>query len=136
MARGFTGLSRPVVNFWLDTVLLLLFILQSLTAVIVQFVFPPAAAAAGWTLWGLSFGEFCSLQSALTATLGLGLVVHLMLHWSWVCTVVARRMFRRSQVPDTGLQTIYGVGLLIVVLLTAAVVTGLAMMTIQKPPLP
>lgn len=135
-ARGFSGLSRAVVNFWLDTLLLLLFILQSLTAVIVQFVFPPPTAAQGWTLWGLSLGQFCSLQFALTAALGLGIVIHLMLHWSWVCTIVARRLCRQSQVPDTGLQTIYGVGLLIVVLLSAAVVTGVAMMSIQKPPLP
>lgn len=134
--RGFPGLSRPVVNFWLDALLLLLFLLQALTAVIVQFVFPPASAAQGWTLWGLSLVDFCSLQFAFTALLGLGILIHLMLHWSWVCTVVARRLFKKSQVPDSGLQTIYGVGLLIVVLVTGAAVTGLATMTIQMPPLP
>ena len=134
--RGFPGLSRPVVNFWLDALLLLLFLLQALTAVIVQFVFPPASAAQGWTLWGLSLVDFCSLQFAFTALLGLGILIHLMLHWSWVCAVVARRLFKKSQVPDSGLQTIYGVGLLIVVLVTGAAVTGLATMTIQMPPLP
>jgi len=134
--RGVPGLSRPVVNFWLDALLLQLFVLQALTAVIVQFVFPPASAAQGWTLWGLSLADFCSLQFAFTALLGLGILIHLMLHWSWVCTVAARRLFKAAQVPDTGLQTIYGVGLLIAVLVTGAAVTGLATMMIQMPPLP
>lgn len=134
--RGFPGLSRPVVNFWLDALLLLLFLLQALTAVLVQFVFPPASAAQGWTLWGLALADFCSLQFAFTSLLGLGILIHLMLHWSWVCAVVARRLLKASQVPDSGLQTIYGVGLLIVVLVTGAAVTGLATVTIQMPRLP
>lgn len=127
------GVSRAVLNFWLDAVLGVLFVLLSMTAVIVQFVFPPAVAARGWTLWGLTFGEWSSLQFGLLAALGFGIIVHLMLHWSWVCGVTARRIFRLAEIPDLGLQTIYGVGLLIVVLFLGAVVTGVAMMTIRMP---
>jgi hypothetical protein len=36
--------------------------------------------------------------------------------------------------PDDGIRTVYGVGLLIVLLLTGAAIVGIAMMTIQMPP--
>jgi hypothetical protein len=127
------GVSRAVLNFWLDAFLGVLFVLLSMTAVIVQFVFPPAVATRGWTLWGLTFGEWSSLQFGLLAVLGFGIIVHLMLHWTWVCGVAARRIFRQAEIPDSGLQTIYGVGLLIVVLFLGAVVTGVATMTIRMP---
>jgi hypothetical protein len=133
---GRRGISRSVVNFWLDSLLLALFVLQGITAVIVQFVFPPAAASRGWTLWGFTFGGWLSVQFGLLAVLAFGIVVHLMLHWSWVCGVAARQLARRPQVPDSGLQTIYGVGLLIAVLLLGATVVGAATMTIRMPPIP
>ena len=133
---GRRGISRSVVNFWLDSLLLALFVLLGITAVIVQFVFPPAAASRGWTLWGFTFGGWLSVQFGLLAVLAFGIVVHLMLHWSWVCGVAARQLARRPQVPDSGLQTIYGVGLLIAVLLLGATVVGAATMTIRMPPIP
>lgn len=135
-SHGLSKLSRPVVNFWLDTLLLVVFLLLSITAVIVQFVFPPPSATAGWMLWGLSFNAWCSLQFGLIAVLALGILVHLMLHWSWICTIIARRLLKQTSLPDTGLQTLYGVGFLITVLLTAAGLIGLATMTIRMPDLP
>ena len=125
--------SRTLINFWLDTVLGVLFALLCLTAVIVQFVFPPGVAARGVTLWGGSYGQWCSLQFTLIATLGLGVLVHVMLHWSWVCSVLTRRILRTNAVLDDGLRTIYGVGLLIGLLLGGAAVVGIAQWMIVLP---
>ncbi|MCR9201218.1 MAG: DUF4405 domain-containing protein [Planctomycetaceae bacterium] len=125
--------SRTLINFWLDAVLGILFVLLCLTAVIVQFVFPPGVAARGVTLWGGSYGHWCSLQFTLIAILGLGVLVHVMLHWSWVCSVLTRRILRTDAVLDDGLRTIYGVGLLIGLLLGGATVIGIAQWMIVLP---
>lgn len=126
--------SPAVINLWLDTLLKLAFVALSITAVIVQLVFPPGVAAKGWQLWGMDFGQWCSIQFGIQAALGVGVVVHVMLHWKWVCGVVVRKLLHRKELPDDGLRTIYGVGLLIALLLTGATIVGIAMLTIQMPP--
>lgn len=126
--------SPAVINFWLDALLMLAFVALSITAVIVQFVFPPGVTAKGWLLWGMDFGQWCSIQFATLAVLGFGVVVHVMLHWQWVCGVVVRKLLHRKELPDDGIRTIYGAGLLIGLLLTGATIVGIAMLTIQMPP--
>ena len=121
-----------LLNFWLDASLMLVFVSLAIVSVIVQFVFPPGIAARGWRLWTLSYGQWCSLQFALLAVLGLGVLVHVMLHWKWVCGVIARRLLGKP-VADDGIRTLYGVGLLIVLLNVAAAVVGVALLTIQSP---
>jgi hypothetical protein len=132
--RGEVRVSRALVNFALDMVLLLLFVALSIVSVIVQFVFPPGVSAKGWHLWGLNLGQWCGLQFGLLSVLGFGIVVHVMLHWTWICSVLARQILGQRDVPDNGLRTVYGVALLIGLLMTGAVVTGLAMISIQMPP--
>lgn len=129
-------LSRTLINLWLDVALLINFLGLGIVSVLLQFVFPPGIAAGGWSLWGLNFSQWQSLQFGMLSLLTVGIVVHLMLHWTWVCSVVARNVFGQTEVPDEGLQTIYGVILLIAVLLTGAVVTGLATVTIRMPSVP
>lgn len=126
-------LSRTVVNFWLDASLLIVLIVLWITAVIVQFVFPPGVAARGWTLWGMSYGKWTSLQFAELCILCVGVLVHVMLHWTWVCGVVTRRILRIRQMPDDGIRTVYGVGFLILLLLVSAAVVAAAIFTIQEP---
>ncbi|HCP13194.1 MAG TPA: hypothetical protein DIT89_12745 [Planctomycetaceae bacterium] len=132
--RSEVRVSRALVNFALDMLLLLLFVVLSLVSVIVQFVFPPGVSAKGWHLWGLNFGQWCGLQFGLLSVLGFGIVVHVMLHWTWICSVLARQILRQRDVPDNGLRTVYGVALLIGLLMTGAILIGLAMISIQMPP--
>ncbi|HAP06298.1 MAG TPA: hypothetical protein DCR20_00610 [Planctomycetaceae bacterium] len=132
--RSEVRVSRALVNFALDMLLLLLFVVLSLVSVIVQFVFPPGVSAKGWHLWGLNFGQWCGLQFGLLSVLGFGIVVHVMLHWTWICSVLARQILGQRDVPDNGLRTVYGVALLIGLLMTGAILIGLAMISIQMPP--
>jgi hypothetical protein len=104
------------------------------TSVVVRFVFPPGPAADGWTLWGLDFDAWGGIQFALLALLAIGILIHVMFHWSWVCNVVATRLVGRGARVDDGLQTIYGVGLLIGLLLSVGAVLAVAVLTV-KPPL-
>jgi hypothetical protein len=129
-----SGVSKTLINFWLDAVLMLAFAALSIVSVITQFVFPPGVNAKGWMLWGMNLNQWNGLQFATLAVLGFGIVVHVMLHWTWVCSVVAKKLMKVKEIPDGGLQTVYGVGLLIGLLLTGAVIVGIAMMTIKMPP--
>jgi len=122
------------VNLALDALLLLAFVALGTVAVIVRFVFPPGPAATGWTLWGLDYDAWSGIQFGLLAGLAGGILVHVMLHWSWVCNMVASRAFgRRSGRVDDGLQTIYGVGLLIVLLNVIGITVAAAVLTIKGP---
>lgn len=133
-AHQSTGrISKTLVNFWLDGLLGVVFVKLCVIAVIVQFVFPPGIAARGVTLWGMNYGQWCSIQFAVLAFLGLGILLHVMLHWTWVCSVLTKRVLGKNDVPDDGIRTLYGVGLLIALLLTAAVTVGIAQWMIVIP---
>jgi hypothetical protein len=81
----------------------------------------------------MNFGQWCSVQFFFLSVLTFGIVVHVMLHWSWVCGVIARKLLHQRELPDDGIRTVYGVGLLIVLLLSGATVVGIAMMSIKMP---
>ena len=121
------------INLLLDAALLVTFTALCFAAVVVRFVFPPGPAAAGWTLWGLDYDAWGGIQFALLAILAGGILVHVMLHWSWVCNVVASRLAGRGARVDDGLQTIYGVGLLIGLLLAVGAALAVATLTVKGP---
>ena len=128
--------SWTILNFWLDCTLLVNFLVLVWVATVVRFVFPPATSAQGWMLWGYSINAWLQLQFALIASLSLGILVHLMLHWSWVCGVFFSRIWRRrtqAVKPDDGTRTIYGVGLMIVVLNVLGILIAAAALSIQSP---
>ena len=126
------SLSRAQVNFLLDALLLVLFCAIMATAVIVRFVFPPGPDAAGWQLWGHHYHEWCTFQFGLIAALALGILVHVMLHWSWVCGIVMMQLARSKRAKlDDGTQTIVGVGFLIVLLNIIGLVIAAAALSIQ-----
>ena len=133
-ARRGRGWTWNDVNLVLDAVLLVVFMALCFTAVVVRFVFPPGPGAKGWTLWGFDYDAWGGIQFGLVATLALGILVHVMLHWSWVCNMVASRFVKTRQGRvDDGLQTIYGVGLLIVLLAAVGGALAAAVLTIRGP---
>lgn len=133
-ARRGRGWTWNDVNLVLDGVLLIVFVALCFAAVVVRFVFPPGPNATGWTLWGLDYDAWGGIQFGLVAALALGILVHVMLHWSWVCNMVAGRFLTtRPGRVDDGLQTIYGVGLLIVLLTSIGVALAAAVLTIRGP---
>jgi hypothetical protein len=133
-ARRGRGWTWNDINLVLDAVLLVVFMALCFAAVVVRFVFPPGPGAKGWTLWGFDYDAWGGVQFGLVATLALGILVHVMLHWSWVCNMVASRFVKTRQGRvDDGLQTIYGVGLLIVLLAAVGGALAAAVLTIRGP---
>lgn len=102
-------------------------------AVIVRFVFPPALDSHLWRLWGRTYDDWANLQFSLVAALALGILVHVMLHWSWVCGLIATRLARNKKSKiDDGLQTLYGVGFLIFVLTLIGCLVAAAQLSIVR----
>jgi hypothetical protein len=134
-SKGRRRLSLTVVNFWLDAMLLVLLSVQGLLSAILQFVFPDPTIADGWTLWGLTYDQWHDVQFGSLCLLAFGVLIHVMMHWNWVCSVIATQIVRTRQRPDEAMQTIYGVATLIVILHAIAVGVIAAMLCVRRPPL-
>ncbi|MCA9235917.1 MAG: DUF4405 domain-containing protein [Planctomycetales bacterium] len=131
-------LTKTDVNFWLDTFLLVVFAALCWSSVIVRYVFPPGPKSEGWTLWGGDYMTWSDIQFGSLCVLAAGILVHVMLHWSWVCGVVASRVRAKKGAGkaanrDDGSRTLWGVGLLIVVFNAIGLGVAAAALTIQGP---
>ena len=129
-------MSRTAVNFLLDCLLLLFFLALIWVTFVLRVAFPHATAASGYLLWGLSYDAWAGVQFALFLVLLGAILLHLMLHWSWVCGVIANRVSRlrgeKTRIDD-GSQTIYGVAALIVVINILGVALAVACLSVQAP---
>lgn len=130
---GRRGFSMSVINFWVDLVLLLIVTFLGWISATLRFVFPAPTTAAGWTLWGWNYDQWADFQFSSLCVLAVGVVVHLMLHWNWVCSVIANHIVHTKR-PDDSMQTIYGVGALIVLLHIIAAGLIAAMWSLKHPP--
>ena len=99
-----------------------------------QIGFPAPTAAGGWTLWGLTYDQWRDVQFGTLCLFAGAILVHVMLHWKWVCSVIATQILRTKTRPDEGMQTIYGVATLIVLLHVIAAGVLAAMLSVQRPP--
>lgn len=122
-----------MINFWLDFILLVNFMVLMGVATIVQFVFPAGTKADDWLLWGYSFNDWMAVQYGTLCVFTLLILVHVMLHWQWVCGIVTRRIMKQKEMPDDGIRTIYGVGALVVIFHVVAAGVAAAMLTIESP---
>lgn len=86
-------MKQTTFNFWIDLASFLVFFLLVLTGLLIYYVLPPCGNCGGQVtacdaekeLWGLgrhSYGTIHFYLSLLTVGL---VVVHMALHWSWVC---------------------------------------------------
>jgi len=126
-------MSKTVINFWLDTLLLILFMMILWSTAVVRFVFPAGTTAVGWQLWGWSYDQWVDVQTVSISLFGLAVLVHVMLHWTWVCGVIAKRFSKKKTKLEDGTRTLWGVGLLIVVVHVLGIGIAVAVLTIQAP---
>jgi len=131
--RGRTSMS--VINFWLNALLLLALFAIGWISAILRLVFPAPTTADGWKLWGWGYDQWSDFQFDCLCVLALGVLVHMMLHWNWVCSVLTAQIFKSRQRIDDSMQTIYGVGFLILLLhlILAGVIA--AKYSVIRPPL-
>jgi hypothetical protein len=108
--------SKTTLNFWLDCFLLVAFLSLVWVTAVLRFLFPAGAAADEWSLWGWKVEQWRDVQFVVLCVLSLAVLLHVMLHWSWVCGVAARHLRSRSAVRNDGSQTLAGVAVLLIVL--------------------
>ncbi len=129
--------SKTDINFWLDTFLLLAFTILCWITIILRYVFPPATKAEGWKLWGLDYLAWSDLQFAVLCVMAASILLHVMLHWSWVCGVVNGWVRKRQAAPgpkqDNGTRTLWGVALLIALCNIVGVGIAAAVLMIREP---
>jgi hypothetical protein len=126
------SVSRTIVNFWLDCSLLLAFVALCWVSSVLQFVFPAGANAGAYRIWGGTQLDWQNAQFSVLSVLALGIVLHVMLHWSWVMGVIATRMLGRKVARDTGAHTLIGAGLLLAILHVLALGCLAAWMSLEK----
>ncbi|NQV23952.1 MAG: hypothetical protein HQ518_06245 [Rhodopirellula sp.] len=125
--------SRSKLNFALDIALAMSFVVLCAVAAIVQIVFPPPSVAAGWTVFGGTIDQWITLQFGCLCVLAGGIILHVMLHWSWVCGMLTRGRPDTALRTDDGVRTIVGVGFLIVLLHFIGFAVLIAILTVHSP---
>ena len=133
MPRRFT---RTDVNFCLDALLLAFFVVLCTSSVIIEFVFPVGVHAEGWLLWGQSYAAWCRFRFSILAAMAGAVLLHVMLHWSWVCGAIASRIGSKqtgAAAKDDPSRTLWGVGLLILVANLIGVIVAAAALSIHAP---
>lgn len=121
------------VNYWLDLLLLVNFLILLWVTGVNQFVMPSESEPAA-QLWGRDTRWWRDLQFGCTLTLALGVLLHLMLHWNWLCCVTNTHVLGRDPGRDNGTRTLLGVGLIIAVLHVLAAGLLLAAWSLEKTP--
>jgi len=112
-------MSRSTLNFFVDLLLASLFLTVLAVVGVVHLTFPTAAQASGWTVWGWSFDRWSNAEFVAIALFTICVIVHLILHWTWVYGFVATRVARRFHTQASNassIKTLYGVMTLIIVL--------------------
>ena len=126
-------MSKTIINFWLDLLLMIQFLCIAWVSTVLHLIFPAGTSAKGWVLWGWNYNEWRGFEYVLLAVFTLSVLVHVMLHWSWVCGVISAKILHRKGKPDYGMQTIYGVILLIGLLILVGSAVAAAQFSIVKP---
>ena len=112
-SRGsFWNRYSTIINFWLDTLLLVLFMAQAWIFSVLHVVFPRGAGS-DWKIWGATPLDWSESLFVLFCVFAAATVLHVMFHWAWICGVVATRFLGRKPGKDDGTHTLIGVCLLV-----------------------
>lgn len=94
-------MQRNTLNLAVDAVTLLAALAMATTGLVMRLVLPPGSrGGSGMTLWGMDRHQWGDLHWWLAIAIGVLVVVHLALHWSWVCAAVGRLLTGRTPDPS------------------------------------
>lgn len=126
--------SKSIINFVLDAALLIAAVFLLWVSVMMRMMFPAPTSADGWTLWGMSYNRWHDVQFSTLCVVALLALEHLVLHWNWVCGIIATKILRVKKRPDEANQAVYGVATFITLLLVLLAGLAAAMLAVKKPP--
>jgi len=106
--------KRSAVNFLIDVLTFLVFFAKVWTGFLIHYVLPPGGGRGhALTLWGMNRHDYGKAHFYLALAMIILIVVHLWLHWSWVCSVLSN-MVGASR-PKRIRRAIYGVTLSLII---------------------
>jgi hypothetical protein len=113
------AMRRTTLNFIVDLAAWVAMILLAATGLIVRYVLPAGSGGRGGgsqlLLWGFGRHDWGALHFWLSIALGVLVVLHIVLHWSWVCATTRRHLPSFARWPSSTsktVQNLYGIGLL------------------------
>ena len=121
-------MRRADINFLVDAVAFVTFVLLAATGVLVRYVLPLGSGHFS-TLWGMDRHEWGQVHFWIAVALMASLGLHLFLHWRWIVTMVTGRSRKGS-----GHRVVLAVvGMLALVCLAAAPFFGRVEQTGEPP---
>lgn len=129
-----SGISRTMLNFVVDAVLLCAAVAMAWVSVMLMVAFPIPTRTEGWKLFGMDFNQWRQVQFGLLVVAALLALEHLVLHWKWVCGVLVTKILKLKNKPDEAIQAVYGVGFFIGSLLVMGAAIVVCMLCVVKPP--
>jgi hypothetical protein len=113
-------MNRTLLNILVDLAVGLLFLGMIATGYLLRFPLPPGSNKTH-SLWGLTRHQWGDVHFWISLGLVLMLVVHLVLHWNWVVTVIGKRchLVETSQ-PSLVRSAIWTIGVFLAICMTFA----------------
>jgi hypothetical protein len=112
-------MARATLNFLIEVATFIVMSAMIATGVLLRFVLPPGSGERR-SAWDLTRHEWGDVHFWLAIVLGCFVLVHLALHWGWVCSLVARwlRSADSPARPSSGLRrNLLGLGAVTAVVL-------------------
>lgn len=82
-------MARSTLNFVVDAVTFIVMLAMIATGLLIRFVLPPGSGERR-SLWDYTRHDWGDVHFWLAVALGGLVLIHLALHWSWVCSLVSR----------------------------------------------
>ena len=103
-----------IINFWLDLLLLILFLIQAWILGVLKVIFPRGGGSE-WKVWGATSVHWADLYFNIFCAFSVAVILHVMLHWNWICGVIITRILRRKVTRDDGSRTLIGVAVMVAI---------------------
>jgi hypothetical protein len=109
-------MKRGTLNFAIDTLTFLIMLAMVATGLLVRFVLPPGSGERR-SLWEYTRHDWGDVHFWLAVTLGALVLIHVALHWGWVCGIVQSWLppGRRAGPKSSSRRNLAGAAFLLVV---------------------
>ena len=125
-------MKRNTLNFYVDLASFLVLFALLVTGLLIHYVLPPCGNCSGdgsgvskeLTLWGFGRHDFGKVHFYLALATASLVLVHICLHWAWVCATCCNLLGLKVVSPDR--QERYGILLLLILIVVTIALLYLA----------
>jgi hypothetical protein len=117
-------MERNRLNFLLDLAIFLVAVCLVTTGLVMRYVLPPGTGGR-FQLLGWGRHDWGSIHFWLAVGIGLLVLVHVTLHWSWVCSTLGRMIYPSDVSSTSSSMRARGIYGCVAIILVAVLVFGL-----------